>query len=111
MIECRVHPRIPVELPIFFSTAGNGDVREGTTFDISGGGCAIASTAAVNPGTGIKLLIQTDDLGAPITVHFAKIRWAHYGEFGVEFLNLTEMDRSRLARLLHIAAPPPARQH
>lgn len=105
MIECREHPRVPVELPVFFSTIGNTDLREGTMFDISAGGCAVTSMAAVEPGTGVKLLIRATDLGSPITVHSAQIRWASHGEFGVEFMNLTELDRSRLGRLLHIATP------
>lgn len=110
MVECREYPRIPVELRIFFSTTRTGELRVGTTFDISAGGCAIASTTTVNPGTGVTLQIQANDLGSPITVHSAEVRWAQHGEFGVEFLNLTELDRSRLGRLLRIAAPPPAPQ-
>lgn len=107
MIECREHQRIPVELQVFFSTIGNTELREGTMYDISPGGCAVTSMIAVVPGTGVKLLIRATDLGSPITIHSAKIRWASHGEFGVEFMNLTELDRSRLGRLLHIAAPRP----
>lgn len=106
MVECREYPRIPVELRISFSTTSTGELREGTTFDISEGGCAIASTTTVNPGTGVSIQIQAHDLGTPITVHSAEVRWARHGEFGVEFMNLTELDRSRLGRLLRIAAPP-----
>jgi hypothetical protein len=53
----------------------------------------------------VRLLIRAIDLGSPITVHAAAVRWARHGEFGVEFLNLTDLDRSRLTRLLHIATP------
>lgn len=111
MIECREHPRIPVECQVFFSTIGNTDIREGTMFDISAGGCAVTSTVSVNPGAGVKLLIRATDLGSPITVHSAAVRWASHGEFGVEFLNLTELDRNRLRRLLHVAAPRSAPQN
>ena len=111
MIECREHSRVPVELQVFFSTVGNTDLREGTMFDISAGGCAVTSLMAITPGTGVKLLIRTTDLGSPITIHSAQVRWASHGEFGVEFLNLTELDRSRLGRLLHIAAPRLAPYH
>ena len=103
MIECREHPRIPVELQVFFSTIGNTDIREGTMFDISAGGCAVTSAVPVKPGSGVKLLIRATDLGSPITVQSAAVRWANHGEFGVEFLNLTDLDRNRLHRLLHIA--------
>ena len=105
MIECREDPRIPVEIPISFSTIGRTDIREGTMFDISAGGCAVTSAASVSSGTGVTLLIRATDLAVPITVQLAAVRWTHYGEFGVEFLNLTELDRSRLRRLLRVAAP------
>ncbi len=105
MIECREHQRIPVELQVFFSTTGQTELREGTMYDLSPGGCAVTSMITITPGTGVKLLIRATDLGSPITVHSAQVRWASHGEFGVEFLNLTELDRSRLGRLLHIASP------
>ena len=105
MIECREYPRIPVEIPIAFSTIGNTDIREGTMFDLSAGGCAVTSAAAVHPGVGVTLLIRATDLAALITVQFATVRWTHHGEFGVEFVSLTELDRSRLRRLLRVAAP------
>lgn len=111
MIECREHLRIPVELPVFFSTIGNIDLREGTMFDISTGGCAVTSAVSVKPGTGLKLLIRAADLGSPITVHSAEVRWARHGEFGVEFVNLTDLDRSRLRRFLHLTTQRPASRH
>ncbi len=104
MIECREHTRYPVDLPVFFSTADNTNIREGLLYDISAGGCAVTSAIPIHPGTGMKLLIQATDLGSPITVHAAAVRWANHGEFGVEFLNLTDLDRSRLQRYLHIAS-------
>lgn len=110
MIECREHPRIPIDLKIYFSTIGNTDIREGTLFNISAGGCAVISTASVSPGTGIKLLIHATDLGSSITVHSAAVRWARHGEFGVEFLSLTDLDRSRFNRLLRVVASRPLRQ-
>jgi c-di-GMP-binding flagellar brake protein YcgR len=105
MIECREHRRIPVELQVFFSTTNQTEIREGTMFDISAGGCAVTSGAPVNPGSGVRLLIRATALGSPITVHSAAVRWANHGEFGVEFLNLSDLDHSRLQRFLHIARP------
>jgi c-di-GMP-binding flagellar brake protein YcgR len=103
MIECREHPRLPIELQVIFSITDQTDVRQGTMFDISAGGCAMTSAISMAPGTGVKLLIQATELAVPITVHSAAVRWANHGEFGVEFLRLTDLDRSRLQRLLHAA--------
>lgn len=111
MIECREHPRLPIELQVIFSIANQTDLRHGTTFDISSGGCAVTSTLPMAPGTGVKLLIQATELAVPITVHSAAVRWANHGEFGVEFLRLTDLDRSRLQRLLHVASLRPSSHH
>ncbi|ULA62232.1 MAG: PilZ domain-containing protein [Nitrospira sp.] len=106
MIECREHRRIPVELQVFFSSTNRTEIREGTMFDLSAGGCAVTSMAPIDPGAGLRLLIRATDLGSPITVHSAAVRWANHGEFGVEFLNLSDLDRSRLQRFLRVTAPP-----
>jgi hypothetical protein len=105
MIECREHPRIAVELRVLYSVIGHTEIRQGTMFDISSGGGAVISTASMWPGTAVKLLIHATDLAVPITVHSATVRWANHGEFGVEFLRLTDLDQSRLQRLLQIVRP------
>ncbi len=105
MIECREHPRIPVELRVLFSTTEQTEIRQGTMFDISAGGGAVTSTVSMSAGTGVTLLIHATDLAVPITIHSAAVRWVKHGEFGVEFLRLTDLDRSRLQRLLHLARP------
>lgn len=111
MIECREHPRIPIDLQVIFSMTDQADIRQGTLFDISTGGCAVTSTVSMAPGTGVKLLIKATDLAVPITVHSAAVRWANHGEFGVEFLRLTDLDRSRLQRLLHVTTRRSSSHH
>jgi c-di-GMP-binding flagellar brake protein YcgR len=101
MIECRQYPRIPVDLQVYFSTTGNTLIREGTMFDLSAGGCAVASTTTVQSGLAVRILIRATDLGSPITIESAAVRWSEHGEFGVEFMGLSEIDQSRLHRLLH----------
>lgn len=108
MIECREHPRVPVEAQVLFSTINSTSIRQGTMFDLSAGGCAVTSTVPITPGAGVQLLIRAADLGTAITVKAATVRWSSHGEFGVEFLNLTELDRSRLQRFLHVVKPPTA---
>jgi c-di-GMP-binding flagellar brake protein YcgR len=103
MIECRQYPRIPVDLQVYFSTTGNKSIREGTMFDLSAGGCAVASMTSVQPGSAVRILIRATDLGSPITIESAAVRWSEHGEFGVEFLGISEIDQSRLRRLLQAA--------
>ncbi|HKR79713.1 MAG TPA: PilZ domain-containing protein [Nitrospira sp.] len=109
MIECRQYPRVPVDLQVYFSTTGNNSIREGTMFDLSAGGCAVTSMASVRPGSAVRILIRATDLGSPITIESAAVRWSKHGEFGVEFLGVSEIDQNRLHRLLHAKTSYPIR--
>lgn len=109
MIECRQYPRIPVDLQVFFSTTGNTDIREGTMFDLSAGGCAVTSMTSVKPGSGVRILIRATDLGSPITIESAAVRWSRHGEFGVEFMGISDIDHHRLSRLLQVSTSYPIR--
>ena len=104
MIECREYPRIPVDMQIFFSSTNKTDIREGTMFDLSPRGCAVTSMSSVQPGSAVRILIRATDLGSPITIESAAVRWSGGGEFGVEFLGLSEIDQRRLHRLLQAAS-------
>lgn len=109
MIECRQFPRVPVDFQVYFSTTGNTSIREGTMFDLSAGGCAVTSMTAVQTGSAVRILIRATDLGSPITIESAAVRWSKHGEFGVEFLGVSEVDQSRLHRLLHAKTTYPIR--
>jgi c-di-GMP-binding flagellar brake protein YcgR len=100
MIECREYTRTPVDMLVSFSDTDTTDMREGTMFDLSARGCAVTSMSSVQPGSAVKILIRETGLGAPITIESAAVRWSGGGEFGVEFLGLSEIDRRRLERLL-----------
>src|ERR1043165_402836 len=103
MIECRESPRITVDMQVYFSSTNKTDIREGTMFDLSAGGCALTSSSLVQPGVAVRRLVRSTDLGSPITIGSAPVRWSKGGEFGVEFLGLSEIDQRRLHRLLQVA--------
>ena len=103
MIECREYPRIPVDMQVFFSSTNKAEICEGTMFDLSARGCAVTSMSLVQPGSAVRILIRATDLGSPITIESAAVRWSEGGEFGLEFLGLSEIDQRRLHRLLQVA--------
>jgi c-di-GMP-binding flagellar brake protein YcgR len=103
MIECREYPRIPVDMQVLFSNTNKTDIRQGTMFDLSARGCAVTSMSSVQSGSAVRILIKSTDLGSPITIKSAAVRWSESGEFGVEFLDLSEIDQRRLHRLLQVA--------
>lgn len=71
---------------------------EGTVVDLSDTGCRIATLVQVPHGTSLEVrLILPDDL-PPLTVESCVVRWSRGHEFGVQFLELREEDRGRLAR-------------
>lgn len=109
MIECRQFPRVPVDFQVYFSTTSNTSIREGTMFDLSAGGCAVTSMTSVQTGSAVRILIRATDLGSPITIESAAVRWSRHGEFGVEFLGLSEIDQNRLYRLLQTKTTYPVR--
>ena len=106
MIECREYPRVPVDMQVFFSSTNKTEIREGTMFDLSTRGCAVTSMSSVQRGSAVRILIRATDLGSPIMIESAAVRWSKCGEFGVEFLGLSEIDQRRLHRLLQITTPP-----
>ncbi len=110
MIECREYPRIPVDMQVFFSSTNKTDILEGTMFDLSARGCAVTSVSSIQPGSAVRILIRATDLGLPITIESAAVRWSEGGEFGVEFIGLSEIDQRRLHRLLQVATTQPIRQ-
>ncbi|MBX3237281.1 MAG: PilZ domain-containing protein [Nitrospiraceae bacterium] len=105
MIELRQQRRIPVNMQVIFAHAGATSLKQGTLFDLSTGGCAVATTVAVPPGVPLSLLIEGQDLGTPIRIPTATVRWTKLGEFGVEFLALPELERRRLYRLIDYLRP------
>ena len=109
MIECRECPRVPVDMQVFFSSTNKTEIREGTMFDLSARGCAVTSMSLVHRGSAVRILIRATDLGSPITIKSAAVRWSEGGEFGVEFLGLSEIDQRRLHRLLQITTTPQIR--
>lgn len=100
MIECREYTRTPVDMLVSFTDTNTTDMREGTMFDLSARGCAVTSMSSVQPGSAVRIHIKATGLGSPITIEAAAVRWSGGGEFGVEFLGLSEIDRRRLDRLL-----------
>ena len=103
MIECREYPRIPVDMQVFFSSTNKTDMCKGTIFDLSARGCAVTSMSSIQRGSAVRLLIKATDLESPITIESAAVRWSESGEFGVEFLGLSEIDQRRLHRLLQVS--------
>ncbi|GKS58425.1 hypothetical protein YTPLAS18_19520 [Nitrospira sp.] len=100
--EQREHPRFWVDLPVLFATPESWGVglKPGSMFNLSQGGCAVASLAPVPIGSMLTLFVQTSQGKLLLKVDQAHVRWATVGEFGLQFQQLRPDARERLQLFL-----------
>lgn len=104
MVE-RKFPRFTVELPCVYSK-DNGPALNGTTVNLSRGGCAIRCSTPIEKGDCLKVLIFPSVNQSPIEVGLAPVQWAASEQFGVEFITLLASDSKRLHDLLMVMESP-----
>lgn len=97
-MDLRKHRRAEVKCTVSF-TREDGVSAEGTVYNLSTGGCAIASDVEVPDRTYVSLRITLSDPASPLVVELAKVRWATRREFGAEFLML-QTEKKHLDRFL-----------
>ena len=73
---------------------------QGTTFNLSRGGCAIESDAMAPEGESVSLQIMAPGQPTAIRVELGKVCWATRREFGVEFMVILEDSKERLNHFL-----------
>lgn len=97
MTEQRQHIRYQVEFPATFvgDHAGIGIV-----YNLGMGGCKVASDLAVQSGALLAVLLKVPEQTSAITVRAATVQWTLEREFGVEFLEMQESERTRLEQFL-----------
>jgi PilZ domain len=91
-----------VKCPVAFVV--DGKPGEGTTFNLSRGGCAIQTefyTAVDDP---VSLQITVSSQPTPITIELGKVRWSTSREFGVEFMVVEGASKRRLDDFLLVVA-------
>lgn len=96
--ERRQHLRMATTLQAAF-TSPDGEVGEGTTMDLSPGGCKIHCLSPVILNAQIEIQIFIPGENIPITVPMGLVRWTAGTSCGVEFLQLTEASRQLIRHL------------
>ncbi len=77
---------------------------QGTTFNLSRGGCAIEAEGMATVGETVSLQIMVPGQATPISIELGKICWATRREFGVEFKVMPGDSKHRLdAFLIEVA--------
>ena len=68
--------------------------------DLSQTGCRIATLLQVPSGTNLVVHLMLPDDLPPMTVKSCIVRWSRDHEFGLQFLDIREEDRTRLSRFI-----------
>jgi len=97
-MELRRERRLFVQYPVLF--LGNQGVGEGKLINLSMGGAAIESRAAVQRGTVLTLRVHPPSVPQPIAVDQAEVTWTAGDDFGVQFLSLGTREQARLGQLV-----------
>jgi len=97
MTKQRKHARYQVELPAIF---GGDHTGMGIVYNLGIGGCKIVSDLAVDKGALLSVQLKTPDQTNPIVIRAATVRWIMELEFGIEFLEMQELERARLEQFL-----------
>jgi PilZ domain len=97
MTEQRQHIRYQVEFPATFVGDHTG---VGIVYNIGMGGCKVVSDLAVQRDALLAVHLQIPEQTLPIIVRATTVQWTLELEFGVEFLEMQQMERARLEQFL-----------
>ena len=97
MTEQRQHARYQVEFPATFAGDHAG---LGIVYNLGMGGCKVVSDLAVKTGALLTVHLQIPEQTLAITIRAATVRWSMELEFGLEFLGMQELERTRLEQFL-----------
>ena len=93
-MEQRRERRVLVKDPVWFE--GKLGTGRGTTFNLSSGGCAVASATPVDLQATMKLYLHIPSEKTPLQVDRARVTWRAGNDFGLEFLALSPQEQERL---------------
>ncbi len=97
MTEQRQHIRYQVEFPARIVGAHAGI---GIVYNLGMGGCKVVSDLGVTRNALLTMHLQIPEQTMVITIQAARVQWTMEFEFGVEFLELQDLERTRLGQFL-----------
>jgi len=97
MTEQRQHIRYQVEFPARIAGAHAGI---GIVYNLGMGGCKVVSDLGVTRNALLTMHLQIPEQPVAITIQAARVQWTMEFEFGVEFRELQDLERTRLGQFL-----------
>lgn len=101
-MDRRVYPRYPMELAVTFE--GDEWTGEGTSRDVSAGGCRVWSAVTIEVGSYVRIKLYHIQNPA-MEVDLAAVRWVRGQEFGLEFLYMHPEEYERLLSFAPTSPP------
>jgi len=98
MKELRQHIRYQVEFPATLSAGNHAGI--GIVYNLGMGGCKVVSDLGVTRNALLTMHLQIPEQTMSITIQAARVQWTMESEFGVEFLELQDLERTRLGQFL-----------
>ena len=98
MKELRQHIRYQVEFPATLSAGNHAGI--GIVYNLGMGGCKVVSDLGVTRNALLTMHLQIPEQTVAITIQAARVQWTMESEFGVEFLELQDLERTRLGKFL-----------
>ncbi|THJ10835.1 MAG: PilZ domain-containing protein [Nitrospira sp. CG24C] len=97
MTEQRQHIRYQVEFPARITGAHAGI---GIVYNLGMGGCKVVSDLGLTKSALLTMHLQIPEQTMAIIIQAARVQWTMEFEFGVEFLELQDLERTRLEQFL-----------
>ena len=98
MKELRQHIRYQVEFPATLSAGNHAGI--GIVYNLGMGGCKVVSDLGVTRNALLTMHLQIPEQTMAITIQAARVQWTMEFEFGVEFRELQDLERTRLGQFL-----------
>ncbi len=96
-MKLREHSRYIVEFPATFSSDSEG---VSIVYNLGMGGCKMVTDRPLTVDAMLSMNLKIPKQAFPITIRMAQVRWTLKYEFGMEFLEMEEIERKRLAQYL-----------
>lgn len=94
----RQYLRVACSFPVTFLISKMK--QEGTVTEIAMGGCTLEANVVLAIGAKFRMELNVSDIEPPLVVNQALVRSVRPSGFGIQFMEILEPEKERLARLL-----------
>ncbi len=105
-MDNRRHVRFRVDFPTTLKTEYAS--AKGQVFNLSSHGCKVKADTEVKRGDYLAMRLILPQEGQPLSIFLAAVRWTNGWNFGCEFINIGQEERTRLAEYVTTLGKSPS---